>query len=64
LGRVVVTPVPYGWLFRLAQVTTRDEMQAICRQALADGANPANVAAAIVEWEALQDEQVTTWEMS
>jgi hypothetical protein len=56
--------VPFGWLFRLAQVTTRDEMEAVCRQALADGANPANVAAAIVEWEALQEASVTTWVMS
>jgi hypothetical protein len=55
---------PVGWLFRLQQAVTVDHAQAICRQALADGANPANVAAAIVEWEALQDEQVTTWVMS
>lgn len=51
-------------LLNLQHAATPEAAQAIARKALDDGADPADVAAALCEWADLYDQTVTTLEAS
>jgi acyl CoA:acetate/3-ketoacid CoA transferase len=53
----MTAPFP-GWLLRLANAATRDQAQAIARNALLNGATSGDVITALTDWDELQVKQV------